>query len=105
VYYYGGREMGRIPGLDHKTHSYGYKKYMNTLKNGKYKNMKGIRVITIEDFPRRNKGKKSRNLRYIKYYVIVDVEDRVEVSSERFNGITHTNINLTAFREVMLKED
>jgi hypothetical protein len=36
---------------------------------------------------------------------MVDVEDRVEVSSERFNGIiAHININLAAFREVMPRE-
>jgi hypothetical protein len=56
-------------------------------------------IITIEDFSRNNKGKKGRDLRYIKHYVTVDTEDRMEVFSERFNEITHISINLLAFKE------
>jgi hypothetical protein len=40
-----------IPGLDHKTHSYGCERYRNTLENGEYENMKDVRIITVEDFP------------------------------------------------------
>jgi hypothetical protein len=90
-----------IPGLDNKTHSYACEKFRNTKKNGEYKNMKYVRIITIEDFLRSDEDEEGQDLEYIEHYVTVNARNR---KKEKFNEITYTSINLPAFRKAIPKE-
>jgi hypothetical protein len=91
----------QIPGLDHKTHSYECERFRNILKKEKCKNMKYVRIITIEDFPHSDKDEKGQDLQYIEHYVTVNAKNR---KKEKFNEITYTSINLPAFRKAIPKE-
>jgi hypothetical protein len=53
----------RIPGLNHKIHSYGCEKYKNTLKNREYKNAKDVRYesLRLKTLPVTIRVKKSKS--------------------------------------------